>query len=152
MYKFAIKTLLGPRNKSDALQTPFSSQSNLIHVYFERSSWLTFWTGAWLDLLIGWLEKWAEDKRALLTVVFHHAELWKNACATCHDTTSSNQLVHVQLSAKKKKKTNKINKQHCVLPESIHTQTTPSPHPSLPLSEIRNPQGRGYRRILFHGE
>lgn len=147
MYKFAIKTLRDPRNQSDPLQIPFSSKSNLIHVYLKRSSWLTFWARAWLDLLIGWLEKWPQDKRALLTVVFHHAELWKNACATCHDTTGSNQLVHMQLSAKINKQ---INISVYSKKISISRQSTPTP-PCL-FQRLEIPQGRAVKEeFLFMG-
>lgn len=69
----------------------------LFHVDFKRAKRLTLWTGTRFHLLVLRLEKGSQDEVALAAVVFDHAELRQDPCATCHHSTGPDQLIQVQL-------------------------------------------------------
>ena len=81
-----------------------SNKTNLIHVDFKRATRLTFRTWTWFDFLISWLVEWTQDKWALRTVVFHHAQLGKDSSTTGYYATCSDKLVHVKLPENMKNK------------------------------------------------
>lgn len=71
--------------------------SYLFHVDFKGAKRLTLWTGTGFHLLVLRLEKGSQDEVALAAVVFDHAELRQDPCATCHHSTGPDQLIQVQL-------------------------------------------------------
>lgn len=71
--------------------------SYLFHVDFKGAKRLTLWTGTSFHLLVLGLEKGSQDEAALAAVVFDHAELRQDPCATRHYSAGADQLIQVQL-------------------------------------------------------
>ena len=72
--------------------------TNLFHIDFKRPCGLTLRTGVGLDLLVGCLVEWSQDKVTFVTVVLDQTELRQNTGTTGDDTTGTDQLVQVELS------------------------------------------------------
>lgn len=103
--------------------------SHLLHVDLKRTLRLTLRTGSWLHLLVLGLEKWPQHKVTLVTVVLDHSELGENTGAAAYDTAGPNQLVQVELPAKR---TRRRLSQEVLLPgRPANSHKLPTLHPCL---------------------